>query len=209
MSTINFILFYNGQQPYDNKIIQFNTITNKWSISEFKYTEYFGNFYPHKFNSQSSLQLKHCIGNKEYIFPTSEHAYQASKCANINEIDRFTNPKMHAGTSFKYGRKIKIRADWENIKNDTMGQIIFDKFTQNKKLADVLLATNDAYLIEHTPFKGRDKWWADDFDGSGKNHLGIQLMKLRETLDPVAKVNPLAIGLLPKLYEWLKTNARF
>lgn len=50
------------------------------------------------------------------------------------------------------------------------------KFTQNEHCRNVLILTRDRQLIEHTP---KDKYWGDGGDGSGKNRLGILLMKLR------------------------------
>ena len=42
-----------------------------------------------------------------------------------------------------------------------------------------MLSTGDSKIYEHTK---NDKYWADGEDGSGKNMLGILLMKLREEL---------------------------
>ena len=53
------------------------------------------------------------------------------------------------------------------------------KFTQHDDLKAVLLGTGDAVLIEHT---ANDSYWADGGDGSGKNRLGLLLMRLREEL---------------------------
>ena len=58
------------------------------------------------------------------------------------------------------------------------------KFEQNGKLRGELLATGEAKLIEHTR---NDKYWADAGDGSGKNMLGILLMKVREELESKSK----------------------
>ena len=54
------------------------------------------------------------------------------------------------------------------------------KFDQNKDLKDELLATNPAYLVEHTK---NDKYWGDGGGrGKGINMLGILLMDLRADL---------------------------
>lgn len=51
------------------------------------------------------------------------------------------------------------------------------KFTQNKKLAEKLLATGNRQLREHT---GRDRYWGDGgVKNIGKNRMGILLMELR------------------------------
>lgn len=53
------------------------------------------------------------------------------------------------------------------------------KFNQHADLKKQLLETGNRKLIEHTT---KDKYWADGGDGSGKNRLGILLMKLRDEL---------------------------
>ena len=53
------------------------------------------------------------------------------------------------------------------------------KFRQNPDMAKELLATGDAIIIEHTR---NDAYWADGGDGSGKNKLGLLLMKVRKEL---------------------------
>jgi len=81
------------------------------------------------------------------------------------------------------GRKITLRDDWENIKNNVMYSILFAKFNQNKNLMDKLMKTYPSVLIE-------GNYWHDDYWGDcychkhryvrGNNILGKMLMKLRE-----------------------------
>ena len=54
------------------------------------------------------------------------------------------------------------------------------KFKQNDKLKEQLLfATGDEELIEDSPY---DYYWGIGRNKTGKNRLGILLMKLREEL---------------------------
>ena len=53
------------------------------------------------------------------------------------------------------------------------------KFTQHIELSNLLISTGNAYIVEHTQ---NDSYWADGGDGSGKNMLGIILMKVRDEL---------------------------
>ena len=53
------------------------------------------------------------------------------------------------------------------------------KFRQHAALRELLLATGDAKLVEHTD---RDAYWGDGGDGTGRNMLGRILMAIRETL---------------------------
>jgi hypothetical protein len=49
-------------------------------------------------------------------------------------------------------------------------------------MAEQLLLTDDAYLLEHNSKSGRDFLWSDNQDGEGQNWLGLQLMLLRDEL---------------------------
>ena len=51
------------------------------------------------------------------------------------------------------------------------------KFEQNPKLLEVLLATGNRKIVEHTK---TNNYWGDGGDGSGKNRLGVLLMEVRE-----------------------------
>jgi ribA/ribD-fused uncharacterized protein len=53
------------------------------------------------------------------------------------------------------------------------------KFSQHPHLKHLLLSTGHRILIEHTK---NDTYWANGGDGSGRNQLGITLMKVRDHL---------------------------
>lgn len=58
-----------------------------------------------------------------------------------------------------------------------MEDILNLKFQTNADCKTVLLNTVGCILVEHTK---TDSFWADGYDGHGKNKLGMLLMKLRE-----------------------------
>ena len=64
-----------------------------------------------------------------------------------------------------------------------MLQALRAKFTQHADLAEILLGTEDAELIEHTE---RDSYWGDGGDGSGRNRLGHLLEQIRSELRAAA-----------------------
>ena len=42
----------------------------------------------------------------------------------------------------------------------------------------------DAFLLEHNTGTGKDDYWSDNWDGSGGNNLGLDLMELRAQICP-------------------------
>ena len=71
-----------------------------------------------------------------------------------------------------------------------MRAVLADKFAPGTPLAAALLATGQAYLVEHNPVKGRDDVWSDNHDGSGQNKLGRLLMERRGVLGGFGDIPP-------------------
>lgn len=123
---------------------------------------------------------RHGITLKGEYWPTTEHYFQAQKFAGTKhetEVRKANNPKIAA--EMGRDRKRPLRSDWESVKDDIMRDAVRAKFTQHKNLQDILLATGDAILVEHTV---NDSYWADGGDGTGKNMLGKILMEIREEI---------------------------
>ena len=91
---------------------------------------------------------------------------------------------------------VKKREDWEDIKDHVMRRCVFEKFSQNPNLLEILIETQDKILIEHT---SRDSYWADGGStwiphylmnkdtkelNQGQNMLGRILMETRFLLNP-------------------------
>ena len=111
-------------------------------------------------------------------WPTSEHYFQAMKFQNNKDQDsiRMAKTPMEAARSGR-DRKKKLRRDWESIKDNVMREAVLAKFEQHTNLAELLLSTGSAKLIEHTE---NDSYWGD---GSGKNMLGQILMEVRGKIE--------------------------
>lgn len=117
------------------------------------------------------------------MFSSSEAAFQSEKCIEEAEKDKFINLTPFA--SKKLGKKIQIRPDWEDVKEQIMYDIVYAKFSQNQDLKDKLLATDNTYLVE-------GNYWRDQFWGvcpengnpgiDGLNVLGQILMRVRAEL---------------------------
>ena len=141
------------------------------SILFYRVNEPYGdlsNFSPHPFQLKGRL------------WPTSEHYFQAQKFAGTEHeeaVRMAQSPKLAA--ELGRSRNRPLRPDWENVKDDIMREALQAKFSQHPALCSMLLSTGESELIEHT---GRDNYWADGGDGSGKNRLGQLLMELRTKL---------------------------
>ena len=126
---------------------------------------FLSNFYPCKVN--------YC----GVVYRNSECAFQAQKCPD--RVEEFVNLKASEGKAL--GRKVKIRKDWDSVKDKIMYEILYCKFTQNKNLKENLLNTGDEYLQEGNDWY--DVYWGVDIHtGKGLNRLGTLLMKVREEL---------------------------
>lgn len=114
------------------------------------------------------------------IWPTTEHYFQAQKFAGT----AYEGAILHAASptiAARLGRsrEYPLRADWEAVKDGIMLDALRAKFAQHAELREMLLGTGDARLVEHTT---NDRYWADGGDGSGKNMLGVLLMRVRQEL---------------------------
>ena len=105
----------------------------------------------------------------------NEAAFQSAKTFLDREC--FTN--LDPSSAKKLGRKVQLRSDWENVKDDVMYEICKAKFSQNTELKKRLLSTGNENLEEGNTWG--DKIWGT-VHGIGENRLGKILMRLREEL---------------------------
>ena len=139
-------------------------------INEFRNEYYFlSNYYP------CFVEIRYDGNNLPVLFKNAEAAFQASKAQSFSEFVSFAS--LDPATAKKKGRRINLRPDWEEIKDSIMTTIVYNKFLQNKELADKLLATGDEELIEENTWN--DTYWGI-CNGVGKNQLGKTLMRARE-----------------------------
>lgn len=111
---------------------------------------------------------------------TSEHYFQAQKFENKTYQEKIRkSPSPMKAAELGRSRKVKIKRNWDRMKDNVMYDVVLAKFTQHEELKEKLLQTGNAILIEHTE---NDSYWGDGGDGNGKNRLGKILMKVREKL---------------------------
>lgn len=111
------------------------------------------------------------------LFPTMEHYFQANKADNRNDYLHIAYAPT-PGEAKRLGRKIRLRSDWEEIKDKVMLTGLRKKFA-DPELRSLLLATGDEELIE-------GNYWGDTYwgvcNGVGQNKLGKLLMQVREEI---------------------------
>lgn len=110
----------------------------------------------------------------------SEAAFQSAKT-----LDRNTRMKMSfmsASESKMFGKdpkKMVLRPDWNDVKDEIMYEIVKDKMTRNPLILELLKSTGSAIIIEGNYW--RDNYWGIEFGSKeGYNMLGTILMMLRE-----------------------------
>ncbi|MBV8888843.1 MAG: NADAR family protein [Alphaproteobacteria bacterium] len=137
-------------------------------------------------------------------WPTVEHYYQAQKSDNHGyrqairaaltpgQAKRLAAPPgaprrvSHHSWFRAHGREPRV--DWDAVKLDVMRRADHAKFAQNPDLAELLLATADAELIEDSP---SDRFWGTGRDGQGLNWAGRVLMEVRDSLKRSGPQRPL------------------
>lgn len=135
--------------------------------------EYFflSNMYPSKISIPIVIP-----GDKPHYetltFSCVEAAFQAMK--DPSRIKEFV--KLDGYNAKKLGRTVKLRDDWNNIKNDIMKMLVRLKFEQNPDIYTKLLNVSGTICEDNT---WHDTYWGK-CNGVGENHLGKILMKIRD-----------------------------
>lgn len=112
------------------------------------------------------------------LYTSVECAFQAAKVSDINikkQIAQLT-PK----DAKKYGKKVKLRSDWNNVRIGIMRDLLKIKFNDDHfGYRQKLVNTGDSYIEEGN--KHHDTFWGV-CNGIGENHLGKLIMEIREEL---------------------------
>ena len=116
-------------------------------------------------------------------YDTSEHAFQVKKAMNKRDHDYVASASTPASAKWR-GRQIQLRDHWDKDKDNEMLRVVLDKFHEHEDIADILVNTGAAILIEGNYH--RDDYWGKvrgkDGEWVGKNMLGKVLMLVRKYL---------------------------
>lgn len=150
------------------------------------------NQFEERFVDEESNVIKYFRGNNFFLsnyyissvnykgieYSTAEAAFQSMKTKDLNERKKFST--LTPKEARRLGRKLELREDWEEVKEEIMYKICLCKFEQNEYLADRLRKTGDAYLQQETTWNDRE--WGI-VNGEGENKLGKILMRVREEIN--------------------------
>lgn len=112
-------------------------------------------------------------------FPSVEHGFVAMK--TLDTTTRFMVSQIETpGKAKRFGRKIELRPDWEEIKIGVMEELLRQKFMQ-EPFKSQLIKTFPQQIQEGNRW-GDTFWGVDLRTGKGRNELGKLLMKIRGEL---------------------------
>lgn len=109
-----------------------------------------------------------------------EHFYQAAKHEDAAVVKRIIEAATGlAARKAGQDRSLVARADWEDVKMGVMRTALEAKFSQNRKLREMLAKTGNEELVHDSE---SDRVWGRNRDGVGENLLGVMLMEARAGL---------------------------
>jgi len=111
------------------------------------------------------------------LYRNSEAAYKAQKCIKDEYKLNFT--KLNAKDSKILGSQVKLREDWDEVKDEIMYEIVLQKF-RSTAMYSLLKSTGEQELVEGNSWG--DTYWGV-CKGEGKNKLGKILMRVRTELN--------------------------
>ena len=119
----------------------------------------------------------------DLFFSTSEHAFQYLKFVDTNKE---LAEKIRTALSPDDARNIAHEnkqyrpSNWSELKYNKMKEVLKLKVSQNPKVKEVLLNTNNLIIAECCIDEDTD--WGIDNNNQGENHLGNIWMDIREEL---------------------------
>lgn len=113
-------------------------------------------------------------------YPSVEHFYVAMKSTDPeirSEVSKLTTP----GKAKRFGRKLEIRPQWEDLKVSIMKYALDEKYSQ-EPYKSLLIETGDIEIQEGNMWG--DTFWGIDLEsGEGRNTLGKMIMSIRTELN--------------------------
>lgn len=110
-------------------------------------------------------------------WPTTEHYFQAQKFEDAAYREKIRNaPDAKIAANLGRSRKLPLRKDWEQVKDEVMHRAVLKKFQTHKEIRELLLSTGEEEIVENAP---GDYYWGCGKDRTGLNRLGTILQEVR------------------------------
>lgn len=112
-------------------------------------------------------------------WPHSEGYFQSMKAFGTSdwEFSKREIQRCDPLDSWSFGQKLRLRPDWEQVKDDIMMEALREKF-KDPYLKALLISTGDAPLVQLKYCS----YWGSGPNGRGKNMLGVLLQNLRDEI---------------------------
>jgi ribA/ribD-fused uncharacterized protein len=127
---------------------------------------------------------RHPVGFEGLVFPTAEHAYQYGRARRPEVRDwLMAAPSPSLLAMAAHGLYTwDIAPGWSKGRYNRMYRVVETKFRQHPDLAEILLSTGDARIVEAgTEDNAVNRRWGE-VNGRGTNWLGKILMDVRDVL---------------------------
>jgi len=159
-------------------------------IKKFGWDMFFGGF---GFSNLAYAPIFIIVGGEKLTFQNTEAGFQYLKYLYLDK-----DKEIYKRFAKCNGQEAwDVRCDLMNNRPDlipdftyygygrwgAMLELLRCKFTQNEHLRFELLATGDAFLMEHNTKTGKDLYFSNNHVGDGLNWLGYQLMIVRAELN--------------------------
>jgi hypothetical protein len=149
----------------------------------------FSNFYPSPITIHgiSYATVEHFYQSQKFLDPDYRELIRSASTPNKAKI--LAHQQLGGGYKWRTDmnpiiqaaadRGVRLRPDWDDVRELVMMEGLQAKFAQHPRLAAVLESTGTTYLTEASP---RDSYWGEGRDGTGLNRLGVLLMRVRAAL---------------------------
>lgn len=131
-------------------------------------------------NELLSSYSRHGFHLDGHFWPSVEHYFQGMKFEDSADQQK-VRLANHPAEAHRLGRSRfrKLRKNWSKLRRVTMTRAVYTKCRTHPKVAERLLSTGDAKLVESSQY---DYFWGCGRDRRGHNTYGLVLMDVRNKL---------------------------
>ena len=131
-------------------------------------------------NEPLSSYSRHGFQLDDQFWPSVEHYFQGMKFEDPADQEK-VRLAQHPAKARRLGRSRlrKLRKDWSKRRRVIMTRAVYTKCRTHPEVAERLLSTGDAKLVESSQY---DYFWGCGRDRRGHNTYGLVLMDVRDKL---------------------------